>query len=305
MPTLPSVWNVEWYNTNSQRRYPLRDDASLRDVTDSFSIPNDLIVEFAWPAHAFSTIDPTGFYVSSISVFGSGVVIQFSYLGEVIGSVNIDSETFIPNLSKSIRGIGTFADTVGTVVIGSLSGLDSAAGTFTFESPAKSGFLPSAVKLIPRGVSAIYIKNGDDLSDALQGDLTLESGRNFLIEYQRRSGTPTDPNVISLSAISGAGLNLDCGCDESTPRPCIKTIDGVPPNSEGDFHLDGDECVKLDAIANGLQIKDTCSKPCCGCQELDVVKTTLQSMSAQVTALNSYADKLSAQILNMEINMSI
>ena len=43
-----STWNLEWLNHNSQRNYPIADDATGYDETGTFKIPEDFIVEFVW-----------------------------------------------------------------------------------------------------------------------------------------------------------------------------------------------------------------------------------------------------------------
>lgn len=304
MPGLPSLFNIEWLNANAQRRYPLRDDATTRDVSNTVGIPNSLIVEFLWPVHADSGFDPTGFYVYGLSVFGAGIVIEIGYSGAIIGSVSIDTSTFTRNSTYRIQGLGAFTDTVGTIVIGSLDETLKLGGTFTFADQIATGFLPRAIVPAPRGVSAIYLKNGDDLSPPLQGDLVLEAGRNFAISFVQRAGTALDPHVISLNAIDGAGLNTPCNCAEAGNLPCIKTIDGIAPDPTTlDFALDESDCIKLNAIANGLQIVDSCAKPCCGCQELDIIKQTLERIVGQVNAMETLASRLEGQIDNMQANI--
>lgn len=306
MPVSQNIWNVEWLNANSQRKYPLRDDATLADTSSTITIPNSLITDFRWPIVANDAIDPTGFYVYSISIFGTGVTIEIGYSGEVVGSVVIDNETFTDNKSFRISGLGDFADTVGTIIIGKLEEVLTLAGTFNFSGPAASGFLPTTVLMVPKGVSAIYLKNGSDLSDALQNDITIEAGRNFAVSFQERDGTPTDPHVVSLSAIDGAGLNSDCDCSESADRPCIKTIDGVGPDPDTeDFLLEDSDCLKLEGIANGLKIKNECATPCCGCEELEIVNSTLERVVGQVNALASLASAIQAQVANLETNILV
>ena len=64
------ITSLDWLAENSQRRYPLHEDAGLRDSSNSFSIPNDFIVDLVLMVHADSAIDVTLFHVISIGVFG-------------------------------------------------------------------------------------------------------------------------------------------------------------------------------------------------------------------------------------------
>jgi hypothetical protein len=123
MPPVSSIWNIDWLNANSQRSYPISETASRQDVTGSFTIPNDLIVDLLLPIQADDTIDSTLFHIKSIGVFGGAVVIGFGYAGALFSTVAIDVLTFQPNAVYRFVGSGLFFDTVGTVVIGKLDQL--------------------------------------------------------------------------------------------------------------------------------------------------------------------------------------
>jgi hypothetical protein len=300
MPPAGPLWNINWLNANSQRKYPIFEEAGLMDETDTFEIPNDLIVDLIWPVHLDATIDQTLFHIKAISIFGAGVTISLGYNGDTIGSVSIDAASFTTNQAFLIQGTGQFYDTIGKIVIGSLDTILESAGSFQFDV-ANARLEPTVIKPDIRGVNAIYIRNGDETSDAIQGDVILQAGRNFLINFV--AGAIGEPDRIVLSAIEGAGLNEDCECGEAANRPCIKTIGGIGPDSNGDFSLVEDDCIKLDAIANGLKIRDDCSKPCCGCDELQVVLDTTAFVQDQLVSLQTLATRIEAKLNAMETNL--
>lgn len=302
MPSTPYLWNIEWLNANSQRKFPLRDDASAKDVSGTLTLPTDFLVDLLWPVHADPSIDPTLLHILTVSIFGGGVTISFGYDGVEVGSIQVDESAFQPNLQRRILGTGVFFDTIATVVIGSLDSIKKFAGSYTFDI-AGAGLQPRVVVPTLRGVSAIFLKNNEDISQAIQGDIVLQAGRNFALAFQENAGTALDPHVITFSAIEGEGLNDPCACSEATVLPCIKTIDGIEPDELGDFKLLEGECVKLDAIANGLKLIDDCATPCCGCQELEVVLSALERISGQVNALNQLASQMQGQIGNLEANI--
>ena len=300
MPSVGAVWNVDWLNANSQRKYPLFEEADLRDNSDSFTLPNDFIVDFIWPVQADSTIDETKFHVISVSAFGTGVAVSIGYDGTVIGSIAIDASTFVRNSQYLVQGTGDFVDTIGKLVIGSLDKVLDSAGVFAFDI-VSGRFEPTTIRPTLRGVSAVYIKNGDDISDPIQGDVIFESGSNMLIQFV--SAPVGEPDRIQLNAISGEGLNATCECNEAGVLPCIKTINGIGPDVDGAFTLIGDDCLKLNALSNGIQIEDECAKPCCGCAELEVVKSTSNAIVNQVYGLERLASQLEGAMQQLTINL--
>lgn len=299
---LGGIYNIEWLNANSQRKYPFDDSCSLMDVSGTIQVPNDLIVDFLLPVHVDSTIDPSKFHLLRIATFGLGVSITFGYDGTPIGSISIEISSFSRNQVFYFAGTGTFYDSVGKVTIGSLDNIRRFSGAYDF-SLINARLIPRVIIPDIRGVSAISIQNGNDVSDPVTGDVILQAGRNFSIAYVAGDGSPSNPNRFLLNAIEGAGLNTDCTCGEANNGPCIKKINGIAPNSDGEFFLEGSDCVLLDEIANGIQVVDECAKPCCGCSELDVVKTTLQTMVDQVNSLTSLGERLETSVSLLEFNL--
>ena len=286
---MQGVWNVDWYNASSQRAYPLSGDVSRKDVSGSFTIPDDLIVDLLWPVHSDSTVDPTKFHIGAIGVFGSGVTIALAYDGTVIGNVSINASTHTRNAAYAITGMGDFYDTVGRIVIGSLENTLQYGGSFTFNM-ADALLVPTAIRPDIRGLTSLRLKNGDDLSDPIQGDVVLQAGTNFSITF--------DPvtNHILLSAVDGAGLNEAVDCLEGTTPEPIRTINGVGPDSGGELTLLGDDCVAVEQGTNALTLRDKCSKPCCGCDELKIIENTVLTLQNQVFSLENLGSNLAAQI---------
>ena len=51
------IWNLEWLNHNSQRSYPLAEDATKTDITGTFTLPDDFILGLYFPIHAGLDVD--------------------------------------------------------------------------------------------------------------------------------------------------------------------------------------------------------------------------------------------------------
>jgi hypothetical protein len=257
------------------------------------SLPNDFIVDLLWPVRVGADSDPAKFHIFSVDIFGEGVILALGYDGESIGSVTISSATFAINSVYGIAGTGDFLGSFGKVVIGSLTSLQHYAGHYEFNS-THGRLSPTVIRPNLRGVQGILIQNGDEISDPIYENVVLRAGRNFQLSMQLHAGTLDDPHQITLSAISGAGLNEDCACDDAANKVAISTINGIAPDGAGNFTLLGGECIDLTTEDSGLTLVDKCSTPCCGCQELDVVQAAVERLTSQIHSLENVASKLEA-----------
>lgn len=299
MPPVGSIWNIEWLNENSQRAYPLASDASLQDTTGSFTIPRDFIVDFVWPVQASTAIDPAKFHISKLVIFGAGVSISIAYSGTVIGSVAIASDGFTRNSEFIIQGRGDYADTIGKIVIGSLEAILQSAGSYLFtESTAR--FETTTIRPNLRGISSIRLLNGTELSEPIYGDIILQAGTNCKLDALPAVGEAT---YIKISAISGEGTIAECVCGENEDAPEIRTINGIGPDVNSNINLLGDDCIEITSESGKISIKDKCSKPCCGCDELEVITSTLDNVLRQANALENLASRLDTNMLALQTNL--
>jgi len=293
-----SQWNLEWLNHNAQREYPLTDDATARDNTDSFQIPSDFLVELDLPIHAAMDMEPAKFFIRQLGAFPTGFSIIVSYDGND-GFIDV-ATALIPrvghtrNKTYALGGVEPFDDTVGKVVIGRLSSIDEQPpGVWEF-SPATGALEPDVIRPIIRGVQSLIVVNGSQRSSRLQGDIELVPGTNIQITPVIVEGQ--DPQII-ISAISGEGTIEDCVCEgDEADQPCIKTINGVRPTPDGKFALVGDDCLQLEVTVNGLKITDTCCAPCCGCEELERITSDLERFNQNRVTLEKFSDQLTTSV---------
>jgi hypothetical protein len=293
------TWNLEWLNHNSQRAYPLADDATKVDTGGSFTLPDDFIVGLYIPIHGSATIEPSLFFISSVSLFATGYNISISYYNSgaadwPVVSVNIPKSTHVENMSYALAGIGDFDDTVGKIVIGSLTALDLLAeAQYLFDYDG--GKLDTdTIRPMIRGVSSLVLINGPDTSERLYGDIELQAGTNIRLTPV---GVGTDTPTIRIDAITGEGLTEDCVCDtEPTTGPGIRKINGISPTTAGDFTIIGDDCLTISGITNGIQLGDVCSKPCCGCTELTAIVSDLERFGDNARTLEAFITRLDAEV---------
>lgn len=307
MPAPPLV-NVEWLNQNSLRAYPLSETASRQDVSASYTLPDNFLVDMVLPVNAALDYDPSSFFVSKVNVFGIGVTVDISYwdgaTATLVGSLTINAETFTHNETFLLQGTGSFEGVLGKIVVGTLDTLLQRPGSYDFDV---SGGRIEACVIVPdlRGVSGFRIVVDENDAGILnQGDIAFEPGDNFRITVSDFGGV----KVLTFSAISGEGTIADCACEgEVAAQEPIRTINGVPPDANGNITILGDDCLRIEPKAgvNALALTDSCSKPCCGCSELAVLVEDQKRMRDQVQSMENLMSKMESNLDVMQTLLSM
>jgi hypothetical protein len=294
------IRNLEWLNHNAVRAYPITADSTQRDVSGDFSLPQSLIVSLYFPVHFGVTVEPGKFFVRTVHVFSTGLQIVLGYAGS-LGDVNVASAlvptaTHSENTTYPLIGLGDFADSRGHLVVGSLEGLDNQpVGTFTFALTG-ARLEPDAIRPHLRTIPSIQVQNGSVLSRELSGHVVIQAGRNTRFRVVETEGQPAR---VIWDAVDGEGLTEDCVCDDGLAAP-IRTIELVPPDGAGNFRFLGNDCLEFSGLPNGLLASDTCSEPCCGCQELEQITEALESFGERATTLENFLVSLEARVQQMD-----
>jgi len=292
------VIHVGWLNQNAGRTYPLSEEATRKDITDSYDLPDDFLVDMILPINAALDYDPSAFYLSKLAVFGIGVTAEFSYwtgtAAALVGRVTVDVNTFDENKTYILNGQDDFEGVVGKVVVGRIDTVFERAGVFEFD--LAGGRIESSV-IVPdiRGVTGMRVLDGDDIGELFQGDIAFEPGANMRFTIADFGGV----TVLQISAINGEGTIADCECQgEVALSGPVRTLNGVPPDSLGNINLIGDDCLKItpQATDNQVQLVDECSKPCCGCPELETLVEDQKRVRDQVQTLVNLVGRLESGI---------
>jgi len=303
MPYGAGIWNVPWLNENSQRNYPLSEEATLLDTSGSLRLPLNLIVDIVWPVHASAAVETDKFHLFNVSVFGDGITITLGYDGQAIGSVSVSRTTHQTNQSYFIHGIGDFFDSVGKIAVGELGTALSAGGSYDFDI-AGGRLEPTVIRPNLKGVTALVAVTDQDRSDYLQGDVEFVSGRN--VEFTVTTAPGANPR-IRIDAISNTDLNEACTCGNLTSTaPCIRTINGVYPDDGGNIQLVSvDDCLVIETadVPYQLHFRDQCSKSCCGCAELNVIVNDLNILNIEISTLSGVANRLDAEVTTAVLNL--
>lgn len=167
-------------------------------------------------------------------------------------------------------------------------------GNFTFAA-SRTEFETRTIIPSLQGINRLIFKNADGSSFALTGDIELVARTN--LRFSDQGG-----NRVILDAGENIGLNTDC----TDLLPCIKTVNGVGPDEEGNFTLDFSDCATLTPIpANtGLLLQDICCKPCTGCGDIEELTNRLTITETQLIALKDYYQSLSTLFENFKTTVT-
>lgn len=292
------ILTPEWLDSNSVRAFPLAADATQQDTTGAFQLPQDVLVDLWFPVHAGLDVLPGNFHLSQIVVSSTSFIVVLGYTPDAGPAVRaavaiIDRPTFTPYSVHPLDGVGDFFDARGLLVLGRDKAIQKQpAGSFDF-ALADGRLEPEVIRPQLRGITGVYVKNGDNVLGPLVGDIILEAGRNTRLVVTQVLGQPAE---VRVDFIDGEGSVAPCDCEdqESATAPCIRTINGMSTGSN--FFLTGDACVSIDPREHGLQIGDSCSAPCAGCSPQQAVADALRTLEAKLKTVEDFSAQMSQSV---------
>jgi hypothetical protein len=231
------AFDTDWLNKNSFRNFPIKENCTLRDVSDSVTIPQNLIVDLVLATPA---VDER-FYVQTISHTGSSMSLVIADSSNTpVASVTIAIPlTNLPYTSALIEPIGDSTVFTGRIVINN-DGITSillwpAGLSFTFDM-ASTEIEPGC--LFPVPIDRVLSAGKFTDPEILIGNVKFKEGYNVRLERIEAD------NAIQISAIEGAGLGPICKdqCEGETGTVActpICTINGVAPDENGNLALNG------------------------------------------------------------------
>jgi len=302
---MSAIIGTEWLNSNSLRNYPLSQLATQQANNSSFEMPNELFVDMKLAVPYIAGLKPAGFYISSITVYPQGFVFELGYDGEFQApSIAVSSPVafagFTQNTSVTIKGISSgsiydFSQISGVAIIGDVTKLQGAVGTLTFNL-AGSRLESTVISFGLKRISGIRVVNSGFTTPVLSGQISLQSGSNHSIAVTSSS----EYSSLKFNAVDGGGLAETCDCNDIELSPCIRTINGLLGDAQGNFTVVGGDCVTVSNGANSISISDTCAKPCCGCNELQVVVTDTENLNNRLTELALQITQLASSVATLQ-----
>jgi hypothetical protein len=302
---MSSTVGLGWLNTNATRNYPISQEANMTPLGSAgFELPDDVIVDMRLSVPYAPKVKPFYFYLKSVSAYAHGLIVEIGYYNSVASSekatVAISEAVVAANHTNpttyTLTGVNTntdydFSNAVGVITIGNLDELlANPPGRVDF--PTDSYLESTVISMNTAGVSSLRVgANVQSADPALTGHIVLRPRTNFAIR------TSVLENSLGFSALKGTGLVADCTCEgEIELGPCIRKINGLPPDGTGNIGLAAGTCISVDNGENTILLSDTCSSPCCGCDQLDILVADLRDLQNGFDRLDSYITALAGAV---------
>jgi hypothetical protein len=267
------------------------DGCTATDGTGSFTIPTTFLLDLCFPVP--SDLDPSEFHILQVASYSGGYVVTLGYNGSAMAAFSVPATIHTWGKVYSVIGIGDYSNFIGRVSIGSLDDIGvQPAGAWSFTT-VTAPLQPRSIIPVAQGVSGIQILSNGSLSEPLTGPITFVQGSN--VKFRIGDGSNDDLGYIYIDAVGNDDYTKYTCNNQRDLGPPIRTINGIAPTPDGDFLLLPGTCLSFSAIANGLEISDTCSQPCCGCAELEVVNSALTTTQNLVATLTAYSSNLGVQ----------
>ena len=296
--------NVDWLNENALRNYPLVDGAS-RTSTGGLVLPNGLLVDLSLPVPD-GTVSPDQVFVQSVIGFSSGVIISLAAVNQpsiTIASASVFVSSHTRYASYALVGQASLLGVVGRLTVGDTESLRrAAAASYDFSAtPSATRLVVSTIRPLLQGVTGIQIVDSSGaVSDILTGVVTLTSGNNITLDPGTGSVT-----INSTIVVPASDLTDDCGCgDGEDIGPCIRTINGIEPDGDGNFTFTGSDNLEIVPIAGGFSIDDQTTTPCCGCEQLDALYQAIQTIENEAGLLQETQEQLRGRLDTLQLVLS-
>ena len=291
-----SIIFPEWLNSNSVRNYPIAENCSRIDKSGTYTISNDLIVSMQ-VNHSRAYADGV-FFVSKLFVSVPLIKISISYRSNsnnavdiYIGSIDIDTKTFSKFSNYSFIGQGQNSSVLGGIAIGDITEtINRGLGSFDFDSLSTKFEINCRFVSVPSMQYIVIYDSNDVLIHRATDVLKLKAGQNIRMTYDPLVNPDTGEidqyGCIKIDAVVNENIIQEpdaCETGKTFYSPCIKTINGVRPDSTGHFWIEESECIGIDENqdSNSIKVNDLCSESCCGCIDLEALTTGLEQLKQQ------------------------
>lgn len=282
---MPNVENLDFLNANTIRNFPIREGLSRTDTSGAFTIPDDFMVDLLL---SVSSDPATRVYISRIVNMPDEIEIEFALYGSAtqIGVVSLNPAGHSRYTTYYMAASSSYAAATGKLVVGEVSTITTLPyGTFTFDQAATEVEARTVVPGLAT-VSRFVFRNADGSSFSVTGDVTIVAQTNTKFRL-------IDSVTVAIDAGEGLGLNAPCADD----RPCLKTINNIPPDEDGNFTLTTSDCARFTNLASGtlkgLNLADSCCKPCLSCNEIGDLTQRLTQLESDLIALRTHYNNVS------------
>jgi len=326
---------LEWLNFNMHRNYPIVDTTIVESITGAY-LPSSFLVDLQLVVPYVEGIDSSRFFISSVVRNASSLQVTIGYMvSEPGANVLIGFDCAVSSaIPIDLVYTGGALDATHTI---KLSAITTAA---TYTSSTYTYGIPEQYAALKNLRGALYIGTCADMTDisAMQFSYNNSAIMPMCVFVE----SPED-NVTSIRFVDDYGTDVTMTDDftldvadgikivvnedktkvtfeidadyindqvanqlASVVGNPIRSINGQPPDSTGNFVIAGEDCTLLTTNEHSIAISNPCAKPCCdqdGVETAEILKALTDLTSAK-TVLNNYYTDLATKVNSMQARLS-
>jgi hypothetical protein len=298
---LLGITNQEFLQHNSNRSYPLSERATKRPIsgTADFLIPDNFLVAAKIVVNTTPNVcDISNFYIGRIASYNGGVLIEI-YHNTGKGNIKVGTATAIDtgefNTTFIINGLHTAGfdyGLTGHITVGTFEQMKGCLGDFTFDL-AGGRFDPDVVQYSTASVTSVTVVSNGHTYAPIRGDIKLVAGKNVSLQAIQNKDQATE-------------IHIHRQINEAEIPKCVKSINSVTPTEDGQIWFESaTQCLKITDDANRIVVNETCSEPCCGCEEFETIVSSIENILQSITNMQVYQQQLEQQIQQLLRNLAI
>jgi len=299
------VINQEFLHHNANRSYPFAERATKTPNigAQEAAVPNNFLVAAKIVVNATpEQVNVANFYISRLTVYHGGVNFIINYRGNE-GDIKVGTVTAIDlgthdhlNITVPIIALNNWKGLSGHVTVGTFEQVRSMLGDYSFDLPATQLDV-DVVSFSSAAVTSITVIENGAAHAPIYGDIQIVAGENIKIDESYDNETQS--TELRISRV----IN-----DVIERRRCIQTINMVPPDVDGNIAIvSHSPCLQVenDVNASTVVLTETCCDPCCGCEELSVIKQGIQNLLQANNEVRLYQQKLEQQLVQLASTFSV
>lgn len=327
----------EWLDGNMHRSYPIA--ASCSCVSNSgVMLPSTFLadIDISVPAAANGADDR--FFISAILRHGDSVTVEISYQGangpilcarsnpvslSLRNTDPIDGDD-TQNPPVPARRIELNAVSVsdndykwleslsGSLIVGScidMQHLGNLTFPFSVDGQEASSIISVRVHRVPAGIASVTAVDSSGVSTVIRDNFVLQAGDGVDFDVYRDQQTGSMVLEVFRTQPTSGGMQYSSAADivnavfSQIGQP-ITRINGIAPDSDGNFTLQGDDCTSVEANGNGVFVRNPCAKPCCGDDTPEDVQAAIATLESGMARLQEYYESLGNMVNGLQARLS-
>lgn len=321
--------SLEWINSNMHRNYPIADGVVPQAVSGEY-LPASFLVDLQLIVPYVEGLDASKFFISSIIRQPAAFQLTIGYMIDTATGTGFDcavsapislnlqftgsSEPYAVQLAGLTSGVAAIPQSSYTAGIpaayAALRGIRGTAYIASCVDMASIGelsFVYANSRLIPQcvyiespvsTVSSVRFLDGFGTDATFTDDITIRAEEGVTISITDNTVTfSLDPDYMHSE--------LDRQMADKYGNS-IKTLNGMRPDDNGNFQLQGMDCTIVNTEDSGIMISNPCAKPCCDTGNVDSaeIQTALTDLQNAKDVLNNYYMDLATKVNSMQARLS-